>query len=231
MHSIDLPEWVAQRRAFLPRVTSLEPRATALLVIDLQRYFVDAASPVAVPNAIGTFPNVNTIASALRSQGGQVVWLRHTFSERKPFATPAWFEGPDSGYVRASREHLTLGSPDHELHSGLVLAADDWVVDKHRFSPFLPNSSNLEARLRARGINTVVITGALTNCCCESTARDALMLDYRVLFASDATAALTDQEHNASLLNLAMTFVDVRPTQEIVDLIEHRGAATKVVGS
>ena len=57
------------------------------------------------------------------------------------------------------------------------------------------------------------------------------MLDYRVLFASDATAALTDQEHNASLLNLAMTFVDVRPTQEILDLIEHRGAAMKVVGA
>jgi ureidoacrylate peracid hydrolase len=229
MHSIDLPEWVAQRRALLPSVKSLEPSATALLVIDLQRYFVDAPSPVAVPNAIDTVPNVNRLASALRSQGGQVVWFRHTFSDRKPFATPAWFE--DSGYARVSREHLTPGSPDHELHSGLAPAEGDWVIDKHRFSPFLRNSSDLEGRLQARGINTVVITGALTNCCCESTARDALMLDYRVLFASDATAALTDQEHNASLLNLAMTFVDVRPTQQILDLIEQRAASTGAAGS
>jgi ureidoacrylate peracid hydrolase len=227
MHTINLPGWVEQRRRLMPAVDKLEPRATALLVIDLQCYFVEPGSPVTVPTAIDTIPNVNLLATALRRQGGQIVWLRHTFSDRQPFAPPAWFEGPDTGYVRASREHLTPGSPAHELHKALVPSGDDWVINKHRFSAFLRNSSDLDARLQARGIDTVVVTGTLTNCCCESTARDALMLDYRVLFASDATAALTDEEHNASLLNLAMTFVDVRPTQEILDLVEGKSPLAK----
>jgi ureidoacrylate peracid hydrolase len=220
MHSIHLPEWVAQRRQLLPAVKQLTPRTTALLVIDLQRFFVDPGSPLTVPNAVETVPGVNRLARALRARGGQVIFLRHTFSDRKPFAVPAWFQGPDSAYVAVSREQLTPGAASHELHAGLQRAPEDWIVDKHRFSAFPGNSSDLDARLQARGIDTVIVTGTLTNCCCESNARDALMRDYRVLFASDATAALTDEEHNASLLNLALTFVDVRPTQEILDLIE-----------
>ena len=227
MHTIDLPDWVAQRRQLLPKVRDLEPHATALLVVDLQRYFVQGGHPVTVPTAIEVVPSVNTLARALREAGGQVVWLRHTFNDTKPFAVPAWYASPDSGYVRASRENLTPGSANHELYDGLAVAAGDWIVDKHRFSPFLSNSSDLDARLRVRGIDTLIITGALTNCCCESSARDAVMLDYRVLFASDATAALTDAEHNASLMNLALTFVDVRATGEILDLIGRQGRATK----
>jgi ureidoacrylate peracid hydrolase len=220
MHAINMPEWVAQRRQRLPAVRQLTPRTTALLVVDLQRFFVDPGSPLTVPNAIETVPNVNRLARALRARGGQVIFLRHTFSDRKPFAVPAWFAGPDSAYVSVSKEQLTPGAASHDLHDGLQRASEDWIVDKHRFSAFPSNSSDLGARLQARGIDTVVVTGTLTNCCCESSARDAMMSDYRVLFASDATAALTDEEHNASLLNLAMTFVDVRPTQQILDLIE-----------
>ena len=220
MHSIHLPEWVAQRRQLLPTVKQIAPRSTALLVIDLQRFFVDPGSPLTVPNAVETVPSVNRLARALRARGGQVIFLRHTFSDRKPFAVPAWFQGPDSAYVSVSREQLTPGTASHELYAGLQRAPEDWIIDKHRFSAFPGNSSDLDARLQARGIDTVIVTGTLTNCCCESNARDALMRDYRVLFASDATAALTDEEHNASLLNLALTFVDVRPTQEILDLIE-----------
>jgi len=219
MHTIRLPEWVAQRRQMLPRVRDLKLPATALLVVDLQRYFVDPGSPVTVASAREVIPNVNLLARTVRAAGGLVVWLRHTYSDERPFALPAWFEGPDSGYARAARAQLTAGAAGHELHPALATAAGDWVVNKHRFSAFLPNSSDLDARLRAQGIDTVIVTGTLTNCCCESSARDALMSDYRVLFASDATAALSDEEHNASLLNLAMTFVDVRPTAEILALI------------
>jgi len=220
MHTIDLPEWVAQRRQLLPDVRDLQPSATALLVIDMQRYFVQPGNAVTVPTAIEVVPCVNRLARALRDSGGQVVWLRHTFSDKKPFAVPAWYQNPDSGYVRASRENLKVGSANHALYDGLDVGAADWVVDKHRFSPFLSNSSDLDARLRARGIDTLIVTGTLTNCCCESSARDAVMLDYRVLFASDATAALSDAEHNASLMNLALTFVDVRSSAHILSLIE-----------
>ena len=222
MHPVDLPEWVAQRRKMLPAIHDVEPRSTALLVIDLQRYFVDPGHPVTVPNAIEVVPHVNRLARVLRERGGQVVWLRHTFRDTKPFAVPAWYAGPDSAYVQVSRENLRPGAANHELHASLDTTASDWIVDKHRFSPFLSNSSNLDEQLRTRGIDTLIISGTLTNCCCECSARDAVMLDYRVLFAADATAALTDAEHQASLMNLALTFVDVRPTAGILDLIEGR---------
>jgi ureidoacrylate peracid hydrolase len=219
MHSISLPSWITERRALLPRVMRLELRKTALLVIDLQTYFVAAGNLATVPNVLDTIPNVNRLAQTLRGRGGHVVWIRHTFSDTPPFAVPAWYDSAGAGYVREGKTHLVPGAQGHELYSQLDVASADLVVDKHRFSPFHPNSSNLNDQLRRRNIDTLIVTGILTNCCCESTARDAIALDYQVLFASDATAAFTDEEHNASLLNLAVTFVDVRTTEQILGLI------------
>ena len=70
-----------------------------------------------------------------------------------------------------------------------------------------------------RGIDTLNVTGTLTNCCCDSAARDANMLGYKGLFVSDATAAVTDEEHNAALLNLVLMFADVRSTADVLGLI------------
>jgi ureidoacrylate peracid hydrolase len=70
-----------------------------------------------------------------------------------------------------------------------------------------------------QGIDTVLITGTLTNCCCESTARDAMQLNYRVLVAADANAALTDKEHAATLHVMAMVFADLYSTDEVVALL------------
>ena len=66
----------------------------------------------------------------------------------------------------------------------------------------------------------IVITGTLTNCCCESTAREANMAGYKVIVVSDATAAVTDAEHNAALLNLRLNFADVRRTKAVLGMIE-----------
>jgi ureidoacrylate peracid hydrolase len=74
--------------------------------------------------------------------------------------------------------------------------------------------------LRARGIDTVIVSGVATNCCCESTAREALSLNYRTFFVADATATDTDDEHNASLSMMLNTFADVRSTDELVDMID-----------
>ena len=80
-----------------------------------------------------------------------------------------------------------------------IFADDEPIVDKARFSAFIPGTCNLDELLRARGIDTLIITGCLTNGCCESTARTGMENGYRVLFVADGTAAVTDQEHNATL--------------------------------
>jgi len=93
------------------------------------------------------------------------------------------------------------------------------VIEKCRFSAFTPGASGLDALLRGLGIDTVIVTGTLTNCCCESTARDAMQLNYRVLIAADANAALSDAEHAATLQTLALVFADLHSTEELVELM------------
>ena len=83
------------------------------------------------------------------------------------------------------------------------------------YSAFIAGASDLEARLRAQGIDTVLIAGTLTNVCCESSARDAMMLNFRTVMVTDANAAMTDAEHNASLINFYLSFGDVLGTAEI----------------
>ena len=98
--------------------------------------------------------------------------------------------------------------------------ASDIYVDKTRFGAFVPGASRLHETLQARGIDTLIVTGTLTNCCCESTARDAMQMNYKLIFVTDANAALSDTAHNATLDNMCMIFADVRPTSEVLEVIE-----------
>jgi ureidoacrylate peracid hydrolase len=82
----------------------------------------------------------------------------------------------------------------------------------------------MDAELKARGIDTLIISGTLTNCCCESTARDALQMGYNVIFLTDANATLSDEEHNATLISMTSIFADVMDTKRLLGLIEHSRA-------
>ncbi|MDB5393107.1 MAG: cysteine hydrolase, partial [Rhodospirillales bacterium] len=114
---------------------------------------------------------------------------------------------------------LTDGAEGHRLHGAVEIGDADIVLNKYRYSAFIQNASEIDARLRALGVDTLIVAGTLTNVCCESSARDAYMLGYRVLFAADATAAVTDTEHNAALLNLCLNFADVRTMDTLLALI------------
>jgi ureidoacrylate peracid hydrolase len=80
----------------------------------------------------------------------------------------------------------------------------------------MPGSSDIDAQLKARGIDTVLITGTATNVCCESSARDAMLRDYRVVMLSDGNATWTDEEHAATLNTFMLFFGDVMTTDEAV---------------
>ncbi len=96
----------------------------------------------------------------------------------------------------------------------------DLIVEKNRFSAFIQGSSNLADVLRARGLDTLLITGTVTNVCCESTARDAMMLNFRTIMVTDGNAAVTDEDHNASLCSFYLTFGDIMSTDMLVGLLE-----------
>jgi ureidoacrylate peracid hydrolase len=93
------------------------------------------------------------------------------------------------------RKAFTTGAHYWQLSGDLDVSANDLVLDKTRYSAFVPGTCDLQQVLRDRGLDTVVVSGVLTNCCCESTARDAMQLNYKVLFVEDANAALTDSAH------------------------------------
>ncbi|GAB3346479.1 cysteine hydrolase family protein [Modestobacter lapidis] len=210
-----LREQAELRRSLAPAPLPLDGTRTALLVIDLQEFFMAPGMPMEVPAARDVVPNVNRLAGAVREAGGSVMWLRMTADPDAP-RWGAFFEMRPDWMESAMTELLRAGQPGHRLWAGLEVQPGDPVVDKTRFSALIQGSSDLDAQLRARGVDTVLVTGTLSNVCCESTARDALMLGYRVAFVSDANAARDELTHSAVLFSLAGVFADVPTTDEVV---------------
>ncbi|MGI9335562.1 MAG: cysteine hydrolase family protein [Gammaproteobacteria bacterium] len=226
MHKVEIPQSIidacvrfrGRRHAF----ESLEPERTALLVIDMQNSWLQPGfSPLEIPAARDIIPNINALAAAVRDAGGMVAWTQSTFPEDwttrsyERFGAPHWRDRIIADTVP--------GSQGHRIAREMDVAEADLIVSKTRPSAFIQGSSNLEAELRARARDTLIITGTLTNACCESSARDAAALGFSNIMVSDAMATRTDVEHNATLVNVMQLVADVRSTKEVMDLLEpHR---------
>lgn len=170
-----------------------------------------------MPTARDIVPNVNRITQAVRDGGGTIVYLRFKTDAQ---SLASWSSFYEFMFDRGHRDEIIAAFGPDCHHFALWPALDvqprDWVVDKTRYSAFVPDTCNLHDRLKAAGIDALIITGTLTNCCCESTARDAMQRDFRVVFVSDGNAALTDAEHNATLGNMVALFADVMDNDEVM---------------
>ena len=218
---------VIARRGSEHCFAELDPARTALVVIDLQHAFMNEAVGFApVPAAIAIVPAVNRLAAAVRRNGGGVIWVKMTHDEACLGEWSMAFEmlTPERREKRIGA--LTEGTRGHELWPKLEVWPEDEVVLKYRYSGFLPGTSDLAERLRARGFDTVLITGTVTNVCCESSARDASMLNFRTIMVSDGNAALSEAEHNASLTAFYNTFGDVMDTDMLIAALD-RAAKVK----
>lgn len=197
----------------------VDPGKTAHLVVDMQNGFVAEGAPVEVPEARTVVGEINRLSSAVRQAGGVNVFLRFTTPDPTgPAAWPIFAERMLDG-IGAHREAFTPGADYWEMWPGIEVEETDLLVDKHRFSAFTPGTSALQEVLQQRGIENLVISGTLTNCCCESTARDAMQLNYRVIMAVDACAALSDEAHAGTLDSMALIFADLRTIPEIEHLL------------
>ncbi len=221
MHKIAIPKSVVDRviarrgREFV--YDNLDPRKTALLVVDMQNAFLlPGVAHSLCPMAQEIVPNINRLAQAMRDSGGTVVWIKTTFTAEtlKSWSTYYDLSKPEQNVKRA--EALAAGSKGHELWAALDVRPGDVTVEKKRFSAFIQGSSNLAELLRERGIDTVVVTGTVTGVCCESTARDAMMCNFKTIMVTDGNAAMTDEDHNASLANFYLTFGDVMSTGQVI---------------
>jgi ureidoacrylate peracid hydrolase len=210
-------ERVIVRRGAEHCFADLDPGCTALVVIDLQHAFMNEAVGHAVcPAARDIVPAVNRLAAAVRETGGGVFWVQMTHDRR---CLDEWSVAHEmaSPAMREKRvAALSEGGLGHQLWPDLDIRPEDETVKKYRYSAFMPGTSDLPDRLRARGFDTVLITGTVTNVCCESSARDANMTNFRTIMVSDGNAANTQDEHDASLSAFYNTFGDVMDTDMII---------------
>jgi ureidoacrylate peracid hydrolase len=217
MHKLAIPQTVVDRviaRHGREHVhDNLDPRKTALVVVDMQNAFMlPGVAHSLCPMAEKIVPNINQLTLAVREVGGTVVWIktRYTDETLKSWSTLYGMLGPKRSAKRA--EALAAKSKGHELWPSLDVQRQDLMVEKNRYSAFIQGSSNLADELRKRGLDTLLITGTVTNVCCESTARDAMMLNFKTIMVTDGNAAMSDEDHNASLIGFYLIFGDIMST-------------------
>jgi ureidoacrylate peracid hydrolase len=221
MHKVTIPQSiiddVIRSRGREHVFDTLDPAKTALIVVDMQNGFMlKGVAHALCEEAIEIVPNINRLAGAVRRTGGTVVWIQTAATQE---TLQSWSVNVEmNGAERTAHRFASLGpgTKGYELWAGLDVKPDDLRVQKTRFSAFIQGSSNLEALLRARGIDTVIVTGTVTNVCCESTARDAMMRNFRTIMVTDANAATSDELHNASLAAFYLKFGDIMPTDRVI---------------
>jgi ureidoacrylate peracid hydrolase len=225
MHQIKIPQSVIDRvtarRGKEHVYEDFDPSRTALIVVDMQNGFMLPGVAFAeIKTAPEIVPNINRLASAVREAGGTVVWIVTTYTKDADteWSTYYGLSTPTHGAKRSAA--LTKGHKGHEIWASLEVQPDDPIVEKKRFSAFIQGSSELDKVLSERGIDTLLITGTVTGVCCESTARDAMMLNYRVVMVTDGNAAYSDDEHNAALTAFYASFGDIMPTDMLVRSLE-----------
>lgn len=216
---MEFPAWIVDR--VIARQGTLHPyprfdaRRTAFVVVDLQNYYTHPGFMGECASARATFGKVNALASALREAGGTVIWVQTCSDGADSFWSHhhAYMLTPE----RSARRLVELGRshPGFQLAPGLDTRPEDPRVVKRCYSALVPGSSSLDEVLKERGIETVLIGGTVTNVCCESTARDAMMMNYATVMVEDALSAVTPEEHEHSLHNWMLFFGDVLTTNEV----------------
>ena len=220
-HDVKIPNYVIERiiakRGRLEVFDTFEAPKTALLVIDMQNFYV-----AEVDTAISIVPNINRLAAACREKGAPVIWVIMRCAESEG-APSQWQIYHKYFFTDAKgQNHLTKLSPGnegYEIYPDLEVRDEDRIVTKRRFSPFIVGASDLHDILQGMGIENLIVAGTATNMCSESTARDAMMLDYKVVMVEDANAARYDDDHLAGLTSFYQSFGDVRTTDQTIEML------------
>lgn len=224
-------ERVYARRGRLHAFERLDPARTALLVVDLQVAFMEDGSATSLPAARDVVPTVNRLAEVVRRTGGHVVWVVSTYGPSESDRWSVIFDhvfGPEQG--QRFRDGLTEGAPGHAIWPELDVGPDEPVVAKNRFSGFVGSNGRLERALRDLGVDTVLIAGTVTNVCCESTAREAAMLDFKTVMVSDANAGRSERDDIQCYSVFLGAFGDVMSADEVIAHLEGAAGAARTAG-
>ncbi|MET4575277.1 cysteine hydrolase family protein [Ottowia thiooxydans] len=206
------------------QLKQIDPKKTAMIVVDMQNDFVAEGVPMQSAQALAMVPRLAETLSFCRQKGIKVIYTAHV--HRK--------DGSDMGLYDdlyppiASGASLVDETPGVDIYPALAPAPGEHVIKKHRYSGFF--ATDLDLMLREWGIDTVIISGTTTENCCLSTAREAMFLNYKTVFLSDATgtfdypdvgqgAMSAEEVHKATLIILAFSTAHVMTAKEFEKLV------------
>jgi ureidoacrylate peracid hydrolase len=220
MHTVtvrqEIVDRVLKRRGRYHLFDRLDPARTALVVIDMQTTFCAPGGPAEVPASRDIVEPINRLTAELRAFGVPVFWVLHANSRIGGKSDWELFFNTIVADDVREKTLDSLTAAKQTVWSALTTAPSDQIVLKNRYSALIPGSSPLERMLRGLGIDTILVAGTKTNVCCESTARDAMMLDFKVVLVEDCCAALSDDEHRSALENIIQQFGDVMTANEVL---------------
>ena len=182
----------------------LDPARSALLVIDMVRYFADPGGRSFLPASTAIVGHIKNLIAAWRELGRPVIFTQHCHGSAEDLGMLGRFF---SDYIRA-------GEPDAEIIGALQPAADEPVIRKTTYDAFL--HTPLESILKDQGIAQVLISGVLTHMCCETTARSAFCRGFEVYIPIDAVASSCEDRHLGSLFSLADAVAVMMSTNEVL---------------
>lgn len=199
--SLRLQKILKELHPYRERKATIDPKQAALLVIDLQYYFQQIVQPV--------LKNISAVIQASRQKNIPIVFTQHghTDSSSDRGALGQWWG-----------EVILRGTKDWEFIPEMKIDSKDTILPKNRYSAFY--ETQLESILQSKGIRELIISGVMTNLCCETTARDAFMRDYRVFFLIDGTATGNEEHHLATLKNLGYGFAILLTCEELIQMLK-----------
>lgn len=209
------------RRQIFDRVLAPERGRTALLVVDMQRGFLDPGEALEVPAAREIVPRISTLLELFRGKRLPVAFSEFVYSEKVPLLVGELHPehkperpGEPTGFGRPSSNCLE----DHpSVHTVAELAPRPYelVVRKHGYDAFA--GTPLDGALRARGITSLVVTGTLTDICVLATVVGAFHREYRVTVVEDGVATLWPEIQRATLDIIGRAYGRVVSSKELMD--------------
>lgn len=181
---------------------TLIPKHSALLVIDMQRYFAQKSSHAYIPSAISIIPKIKSLIKVYYKWELPVIFTRHLNTQENAKLMAKWW-----GDLIKEDDPLSKIIPGLDLSRGII-------VKKTQYDAFY--ETELEEILRKKGVSQVVVCGVMTQLCCETTARSAFMRGFEVFFTIDGTAAYNKEFHTSTLLNLSYGFAVPVLVEEIL---------------
>ncbi len=187
------------------RISRFDPPSSALLILDMQSYFLDPSSHAYIPSAEAIVPGLRALAKAYFENDLPVIFTQHLNTPEDAGSMGTWW-----------RDMITIDDPLSAIIPDFDFS-NRFVISKNQYDAFYETS--LEGILHKKGIAQVVVSGVMTHLCCETTARSAFVRGFEVFFVIDGTATYNEDYHVATLLNLAHGFTTPVLTNEVLQFL------------